>query len=136
MEIPARSGQHTNMPKAIYLIAIFVGFVCACQKGHAPNGPIGDLVIRNARVYTVDAQRPWAQAVTIKGESIVWVGDENDVGTHIGPTTKVIDAGGRMLLPGFIDSHFHVCWAETGMCCASRTATRWQRSNGRCANLV
>src|SRR5205823_9728114 len=51
---------------------------------------------------------PVAQAVAIKDDRIVWVGDEMDAEAHAGPTTKVIDAAGRMLLPGFIDSHFHV----------------------------
>src|SRR5438552_14315004 len=100
--------RHPMLPKPICLAAVLVGIFFACQKGHAPSGPVGDIVVRNARVYTVDAQRPWAQAVAIKDDRIVWVGDENDAEAHAGPTTKVIDAGGRMLLPGFIDSHFHV----------------------------
>ena len=101
-------GQYPIVPKLIYLFAVLVGIFFACQKGHAPSGPVGDIVVRNARVYTVDAQRPWAQAVAIKDDRIVWVGDEKDAEGHTGPTTNVIDAGGRMLLPGFIDSHFHV----------------------------
>src|SRR6059036_2296226 len=100
--------RHPMLPKPICLAAVLVGIFFACQKEHAPSGPVGDIVVRNAHVYTVDAQRPWAQAVAIKDDRIVWVGDEKDAETHAGPTTKVIDAGGRMLLPGFIDSHFHV----------------------------
>ena len=101
-------GQYPIVPKLIYLFAVLVGIFFACQKGHAPSGPVGDIVVRNARVYTVDAQRPWAQAVAIKDDRIVWVGDEKDAEGHTGPTTNVIDAAGRMLLPGFIDSHFHI----------------------------
>src|SRR2546425_1372397 len=86
------------LPKPICLAAVLVGIFFACQKEHAPSGPVGDIVVRNAHVYTVDAQRPWAQAVAIKDDRIVWVGDEKDAETHAGPTTKVIDAGGRMLL--------------------------------------
>ena len=67
-----------------------------------------DLVVRNAKVYTADSQRPWADAVAIKGDRIAWVGDDSGAGAKIGPSTRVIDAGGKMLLPGFIDSHFHV----------------------------
>ncbi len=67
-----------------------------------------DLVIRHARVYTVDQERPWAEAVAVRGERIVWVGSDADATAHIGSVTKVVDAGGRLLLPGFIDSHFHV----------------------------
>jgi predicted amidohydrolase YtcJ len=56
----------------------------------------------------VDPQRPWAQALAIKGDRIAWVGDEKAAQSYIGPSTEVMDAGGRLLLPGFIDSHFHV----------------------------
>src|SRR5213080_136918 len=100
--------RHPMLPKPICLVLVLVGIFFACQKGHAPSGPVGDIVVRNAHVYTADAQRPWAQAVAIKDDRIVWVGDERDAEAHAGPTTKVIDAAGRMLLPGFIDSHFHV----------------------------
>lgn len=81
-------------------------FLSACQVQKTSEQ--ADLVIRNAKVYTVDPQRPWADAVAIKGDRIVWVGDEIGAKAKIGPSTRVIDAGGKMLLPGFIDSHFHV----------------------------
>src|SRR5207248_4941071 len=100
--------QHPMLPKPICLFVVLVGIFFACQKGYVPSRPVVDVVVRNAHVYTVDAQRPWAQAVAIKDDRIVWVGDERDAEAHAGPTTKVIDAAGRMLLPGFIDSHFHV----------------------------
>src|SRR5438105_4005943 len=93
------------MRNAVCLLAVLI--LCAWQKGQ-PQGRGADLVIRNARVYTVDAQRPWAEAVAINADRIAWVGDNKDVGAQIGPATKVVDAGGRMVLPGFIDSHFHV----------------------------
>jgi len=90
---------------------MLIGFVTllsltACRR--QPNSEKADLVIRNAKVYTADSQRPWADAVAIKGDRIAWVGDDGGVTAKIGPSTHVIDAGGKMLLPGFIDSHFHV----------------------------
>jgi len=67
-----------------------------------------DVLVRNARVHTVDASRPRADAVAINGERITWVGADDEAGAHVGGATEVIDAGGRTVLPGFIDSHNHV----------------------------
>ena len=68
-----------------------------------------DLVLRNARVYTVDAGQPWARAVAVKGSTLVHVGadDADSLRTHIGPATRVVDLEGQMVLPGFIDAHIH-----------------------------
>jgi predicted amidohydrolase YtcJ len=67
-----------------------------------------DLIITNARVLTMDAGRPRAEAVAIAGEKIAAVGDRRTVGALAGPLTRVIDAGGRTLLPGFVESHLHI----------------------------
>jgi predicted amidohydrolase YtcJ len=96
------------MRKIIALIAASLGMFFAFQKAHSPRPQLADLLIRNARVYTVDARQPWAQAIAIERDRISWVGDDKDAAAYIGPNTKVIDAGSRMVLPGFIDSHFHV----------------------------
>jgi predicted amidohydrolase YtcJ len=90
------------------LFCSFLIVLTSCQKETTTSSEDADVVIRNAHVYTVDAQRPWAQAVAIKDDRIAWVGDENAASSHIGQSTKIVDAGGRLVLPGFIDSHFHV----------------------------
>ncbi len=66
-----------------------------------------DVVFTNARVYTVDDARPWAEAVAVKGNEIVYVGDDDGAEAFIGADTERRDAGGQLLLPGFIDSHVH-----------------------------
>ncbi|WP_281687855.1 amidohydrolase [Pseudomonas citronellolis] len=66
-----------------------------------------DLIIHNARVYTVDPHRPWASAVAVQGERILYVGDERGAMAHAGTATRLIDAGGRLVLPGFVESHWH-----------------------------
>jgi hypothetical protein len=70
--------------------------------------PVADLVIRNARVYTLDPAVPWAGAVAVSDGRISWAGPDGDAGDQIAAGTEVIDAGGRLVLPGFIDSHNHV----------------------------
>ena len=67
-----------------------------------------DLVIRNARVYTLDRSLPWAEAVAVRDGMITWVGADAEVLDKTGPATEVIDLDGRLVLPGFIDSHNHV----------------------------
>src|SRR5882724_7162384 len=56
------------MRKAIFLGAILVGIFSACQKGQSPHKEPADFLIRYARIYTVDAQRPWAEAMAVKGD--------------------------------------------------------------------
>ena len=66
-----------------------------------------DLVLRGGAVYRVDAARSWAQAVAVSGATITAVGTDTEIGALAGPGTQVIDLGGRMLLPGFVDAHVH-----------------------------
>jgi len=73
----------------------------------AQSQPAADLVIRNAKIWTVDKSHPNAQAVAVLGDRIVAVGSNDDVKVWQGARTKVIDAAGKLLLPGFNDSHVH-----------------------------
>ena len=66
-----------------------------------------DVIIRNARIWTGDTTRPRAEAIAIRGERIIYVGANAGVDAHRTPRTRVIDATGRMVTPGFIDDHTH-----------------------------
>jgi predicted amidohydrolase YtcJ len=70
------------------------------------SAQIADLAITNARIYTVNPKQPRASAMAVRGGSILAVGD--DVAKFIGQSTRVIDAQGATVIPGFIDSHGHV----------------------------
>jgi predicted amidohydrolase YtcJ len=74
-----------------------------------------DLVFTGGAVYTVDATRSWARAVAVKGDRIVAVGTDDELGDLIGAGTDVIDLRGRMLLPGFQDAHVHPVAAGVDM---------------------
>ena len=69
--------------------------------------PSATLIVTNAAVYTVDKQQPKAQAVAVIGDRIVAVGSSADINLWRGPQTKMIDSGGKLLLPGFNDAHVH-----------------------------
>ncbi len=76
--------------------------------GAAPPPPApADLVLRGAAVYTVDGARSWAEAVAISKGRIVFVGADSAVAAWIGPSTKVMDLAGKMVLPAFHDAHVH-----------------------------
>lgn len=69
--------------------------------------PKGDLAFVNGRVYTVDESRPWAEAVVVRNDTIIYVGDEAGAMPYTGPDTLVRDVGGRLMLPGFVEAHMH-----------------------------
>jgi predicted amidohydrolase YtcJ len=66
-----------------------------------------DLLLRGGPIYTADAARPRIEAVAVRGRHILALGREMELAELCGPKTEVIDLGGRLLLPGFTDSHIH-----------------------------
>jgi hypothetical protein len=66
-----------------------------------------DLVLRNGKIVTMDSTRPEAEALAIKGPTIVAVGSNRQIGRYVGPSTEVIDLAGRLAVPGFIEGHGH-----------------------------
>src|SRR5262245_2283461 len=94
----------TRAARAPLLVLVLGMSACARSDGSAP----ADLLVRNANIHTMDEAVSHATAIAVKGDRIAWVGDDGDAERFIGDGTRVVDAGGRLLLPGFIDSHFHV----------------------------
>ena len=66
-----------------------------------------DLILHNARIWTVDDRHPTAEAVAVRGNQIAAVGTNQEVLRYQGPRTNVIDLRGAFVLPGFNDSHVH-----------------------------
>jgi predicted amidohydrolase YtcJ len=83
-------------------------FLAGCGAVMAAPAPTAaDLIVNNAKVWTVDATQPSAQAVAVLRDRIVMVGSNASVAPWRGPNTRVIDAAGKLLLPGFNDAHVH-----------------------------
>lgn len=93
------------MKKYISLIFSVFALIFMISCGPAEKA---DLVILNAKVLTLDTKNPTAQAVAVKGEYILEVGNSQKIEKYIEEgSTEVIDAGGRLLIPGFNDAHAH-----------------------------
>src|SRR4029079_13877706 len=87
--------------------ALCLLMVMAAMAANAQSKPSATLIVTNAAVYTVDKQHPKAEAVAVIGDRIVAVGSRGGIDLWRGRETKVIDAGGKLLLPGFNDAHVH-----------------------------
>ncbi len=73
----------------------------------AQSRPAADLIVVNSKVWTSDKNHPTAQAVAVLGERIVAVGSNSQIEAWRDAKTRVIDAEGKLLLPGFNDAHVH-----------------------------
>jgi predicted amidohydrolase YtcJ len=85
----------------VALSALFVGIAATAAPVPA------DLVLLHGRIHTEDAGRSIAQALAVRGNTIVAVGTDGAVGAFVGPSTRQIDLAGRVVLPGIIDAHTH-----------------------------
>lgn len=90
----------TAMRRVVLLLLIMAGASLAAQ-----NPP--DLAIVNARIFTGGPASPWAEAIAIQGTRIVAVGSTSDIRGRAAASTKVIDAGGKLVIPGINDAHAH-----------------------------
>jgi hypothetical protein len=88
--------------KTLSYLAFFLALPLTAQ-----TKPGAELIITHAKIWTVNKNHPEAQAVAIQGDRIVAVGANADIDQWRGPNTRVIDAAGKLLLPGFNDAHVH-----------------------------
>ncbi len=112
-------------PIASGAAAFLAALIAAACGGPAADGA-ADLVITNAVVVTVDAGVPSAEAVAVVGHEIAAIGSVGEIDDWIGPETEVIDAAGRLLVPGFVESHGHfMSLGRAQMILDLTTATTW-----------
>jgi len=87
---------------------LFVGVAVGLTSvAAAQSKPAADLIISDAKIWTGDASKPTAESVAVLGDRIVAVGSNSEVDAWRDSNTKVIDAQGKLLLPGFDDAHVH-----------------------------
>src|SRR5262245_27033727 len=76
-----------------------------------PDTRPADLVLTEARVLTLAADSPRADGLAARDGRVVALGSAADLRAYVGPRTEVLDVGGKVVLPGFVDSHNHLLWA-------------------------
>jgi predicted amidohydrolase YtcJ len=98
------NGKFSRLLLSLFFLFILAGFNFSNQPGGSSTA---SLVLKDGYIYTVDGQRTVAEAAAIQDGRFIYVGSSGGVGPYIGKGTEVIDLGGRMVLPGFVDSHCH-----------------------------
>ena len=95
--------------KQLIAATLLLSAACSSQSSAPPASATGEpmtLAIVNGKVWTADPGRPWAEGIAVRGEEIVAVGTTDEIRRAAGDITP-IDAGGRLVVPGFIDTHVH-----------------------------
>jgi predicted amidohydrolase YtcJ len=93
------------MKKIVFLIVVIL--LTGLTAGFAQNQQIADLVVNNGKIFTVADMNSFVQAVAVKDGKILAVGTSDALEKYIGQTTNVLDVGGKLVIPGFIDAHCH-----------------------------
>ncbi|RPI27838.1 MAG: amidohydrolase [Acidobacteria bacterium] len=95
----------TRRSFVLLLLLLCAFFLTSAQQ---PAKPAADLVIQHAKVVTIDPHKPQAEAIAVAGEKILAVGSDSEIAAYIQPgRTTVVDANGRLVIPGFNDTHAH-----------------------------
>ncbi len=97
------------MRKIILLVLIPV-FLAACgpdSQETTKQVEVADTLLTNGKIYTVNPQQPWTEAVAIKDGKYSYVGDSVGAATYVGEGTQIVDLQGKMAMPGINDAHVH-----------------------------
>ena len=89
----------------VLLLLLGIAMTNFPARANEPLAP--DIIVVRGNIHTMNSQQPLAQALAILGNRIVAVGSDEEISRIAGPKTKVIDARGRLDLPGFNDAHVH-----------------------------
>ena len=105
---------------SLLLLSVFLFFGCSREES-------ARLVLTNGKIVTVDSAQPEAEALAVKGDTIIAVGTIEEISAYIGERTLVIDLEGKLAIPGFIEGHGHFLGiGEAKMILDLTTATSWE----------
>jgi predicted amidohydrolase YtcJ len=111
------------LTRALLAVAILAAVKFAASSAGAQGIPSRsasrierpDLVVVNARIYTVDNARPMASALAVRNGRVVFVGSDAEARTLAGAATRVVDLKGRTVIPGMVDAHAHLLGLATSL---------------------
>lgn len=102
-----------SLPRRLAALLAPLALALPCAVPLAAQAP--DLIVTNARIYTVDQNRPVVDAMAIRGGRIVATGPARLIGAMKGGATQVIDLQGKTVIPGMIDAHVHLLGLGEGL---------------------
>ena len=112
--------------RSVVVILCLACFITIAACASQPPVPPATLVLTNGKVVTVEASPAEARAIAITGDRITAVGSDDEIKRYIGAGTEVIDAGGQLVIPGFIESHGHFSGVgEAQLVLKLATANTW-----------
>lgn len=103
-----QSTRHGMRRRTLASTLLAASLTLGCSAPSAAIEVPATLAVVNGRVWTGDPAQPWAQAVAVRGDRIAMVGSDDAVRATIGADTRVVDARGGFVCPGFIDTHVHL----------------------------
>ena len=104
----AKTTMNFSLKFALTTLVLIVGSASVTlSETRKPSQPAADLVFVHGKVWTVDQHATRTEALAISGGRIAAVGTDTAIMKLVGPETRVVDAHGKTVLPGFIDAHVH-----------------------------
>src|SRR5262249_28844719 len=103
---PFAGCSEDGMRARFMAICAVAGLTALCGVAQTPQ-PNADRIFVNGKIWTADVARPQAEAIAVRGEKSVAVGSTEEIKKLAGPATEIADLRGRLVVPGFQDSHAH-----------------------------
>lgn len=100
-----RSSRPALLTASLAVLALLSGTAAAQQR---PASQPAELIVTNARIYTVDESRPMVEALAVRGGRVLFAGSAGEAMALRGPATRVLDLDGRTVIPGMVDAHAHL----------------------------
>lgn len=128
-------------PRTALILGV-VTILAACGEGvpdrtGAGKERVADLILTGGRVVTLDEALPEAETIAIRGDRIVYVGSDEGAAEWRGPESEIVDLGGRLTIPGFIEGHAHLMGLGQSLLQVQLLGTRsYEEVIGRVAEAV